>query len=281
MMQTVQSALSTAKTRLQSASDSAALDAQVLLCAVLKVERAYLLAHPEQTLTDDQQTRFDAFIARAADGEPLAYILGRRPFYDRELIVTPDVLIPRPETEHLLEAALAFARQHPGCMAVDIGTGSGALAVTLAALSPSTGVHALDVSPAALNVAQQNAALHQARIQFWLGNLLTPLIEQGIKVDLVMANLPYIATDDLPDLAVTRYEPRLALDGGADGLDLVRRLLEQAPNVCNPGGLILLEIGADQGAATVDLGRAAFPNADVSIIKDLAGLDRIIQIALH
>src|SRR5262245_42429011 len=111
MMQTVQSVLTAAKIRLQSASDSAALDAQVLLCAVLNVERAYLLAHPEQHLTPEEQNQYDAFIDRAAEGEPLAYILGRRPFYDRELIVTPDVLIPRPETEHLLEAALTFARQ--------------------------------------------------------------------------------------------------------------------------------------------------------------------------
>jgi len=278
MTQTIQSALQTAKKRLQTASDSAALDAQVLLCAVLEVERAYLLAHPEQSLTPDQIAQFESFVERAALGEPLAYILGRRAFYDREFFVTPAVLIPRPETEHLLEAALTFARMHSGCTAVDVGTGSGALAVTLAALSLGTTVHAVDFSPAALNVARRNAALHQVNVQFWEGDLLRPLIEEGIKADLIMANLPYIATGDLPALAVTRFEPRLALDGGADGLDLVRRLLQQAPIICNPGALLLLEIGADQGASASALARSAFPDADVSIIPDLAGLDRIIQI---
>ncbi|MBZ0284817.1 MAG: peptide chain release factor N(5)-glutamine methyltransferase [Anaerolineae bacterium] len=279
MTQTIQFALRGAKNRLQSASDSGSLDAHVLLAAVLGVERAYLLAHPEQPLTHDQQIRYEAFIDRCAAGEPLAYILGRRAFFDREFIVTPDVLIPRPETEHLLEAALTFAHQHPLCVGVDVGTGSGALAVTLAALSPTATIHAVDFSPAALNIARQNAILHQANVQFWEGDLLTPLVERGIKVDLVMANLPYIASGDLPTLAVTRYEPRLALDGGADGLDLVQRLLQQAPAICNPGALLLLEIGAEQGAAAAAIAQSAFPDAAVTILKDLAGLDRIIQIA--
>ncbi len=254
-------------------------DALALLSAVLEVDRAYLLAHPEQPLTGAQAGQYAAWLERCAAGEPLAYLLGRRAFYDRDFIVTPAVLIPRPETEHLLEAALDFARQHPGLTAVDVGTGSGALAVTLAARVPSARVYAVDVSPAALDVARRNAALHQATVTFFHGDLLQPLLERNLQVDLLLANLPYIATGDLPALVVTRYEPRLALDGGADGLDLVRRLLAQSPSVCRPGALLLLEIGAQQGAAALALAQAAFPQAASRILRDYAGHDRLIAIA--
>lgn len=254
-------------------------DALALLSAVLEVDRAYLLAHPEQPLTGAQAGQYAAWLERCAAGEPLAYLLGRRAFYDRDFIVTPAVLIPRPETEHLLEAALDFARLHPGLTAVDVGTGSGALAVTLAAREPSARVYAVDVSPAALDVARQNAALHQATVTFFHGDLLQPLLERNLQVDLLLANLPYIATGDLPALVVTRYEPRLALDGGADGLDLVRRLLAQSPSVCRPGALLLLEIGAQQGAAALALAQAAFPQAASRILRDYAGHDRLIAIA--
>lgn len=269
---TVRDALRAARARADSA------DAQALLGAALGVDRAYLLSHPERPLTEDQAEQYRSELNRLEAGEPLAYILRRRAFYDRELIVTPDVLIPRPETELLLEEALAFARRHPGLTAVDVGTGSGALAVTLAARMPSARVYATDVSPAALDVAQQNAALHSANVTFLPGDLLQPFIEQDMRLDLLMANLPYIASGDLPDLDVSRYEPRLALDGGADGLDLIRRLLAQAPGLCNPGALALLEIGAEQGAAALALARQAFPQAHADVMRDYAGHDRIIRI---
>jgi release factor glutamine methyltransferase len=261
-------------------TDSGSLEAQLLLAHVLGRDRAYVLAHHEQTLTDDQRALYAALIERISTGEPLAYILGRRAFYDREFIVGPEVLIPRPETELLLETALAFAQAHPGCVAVDVGTGSGALAVTLAAKAPDATVYATDISPHALAIARQNAAMHNTSVTFFEGDLLAPLLERRIRVDLLMANLPYIATGELPDLAVTRYEPLLALDGGADGLDLVRRLLAQAPYVCNPGACLLLEIGWDQGAAALQLAQRAFPDAAAVVLKDFAGLDRIVRIDL-
>lgn len=253
-----------------------ALDAHVLLGEILGVNRAYLLAHPEATLTPEQVERFEAWVERCAAGEPVAYILGRRAFYDRDLLMTPDVLIPRPETELLLENALAWVGSR-ALVAADIGTGSGALAVTLAANRPNVQVYAVDISSAALAVARRNAEASAVSVQFYEGDLLLPLIERGIKVDLIMANLPYIASDEIPTLAVSRYEPHLALDGGADGLDQIRRLLRQVPQVAYPGALILLEIGAGQGAAVLQLVEQTLHPARAELLLDYAGVDRIIR----
>jgi release factor glutamine methyltransferase len=186
------------------------------------------------------------------------------------------VLIPRSETELLLEQALMFIKEHPSSVAVDIGTGSGALAVTLAAHNPQTRVYATDISPSALIIARYNAFLNDANVTFFEGDLFEPLTSRQIRVDVVMANLPYIASEELATLDVSRHEPHLALDGGVDGLDVIRRLLVQIPLVCNPGALILLEIGADQGEVVLELGRSLSPNAE--ILKDYAGLDRILKI---
>jgi len=264
--------------RLRPVSESAALDVDMLLGEVLGVDRAYLLAHGDQVLTDEQREQFERWVERAANGEPIAYILGKRGFYDLEFVVTHDVLIPRPETELLLEQALDWARARPMLTTVDVGTGSGALAVTFARHAPQARVYATDVSTAALAVARQNAERHNANVTFLQGDLLSPLIEGNIRVDLVMANLPYIASDEVPTLAVSRYEPTLALDGGADGLDLIRRLLTQIPQACNPNALILLEIGATQGAATLRLVRQILNPQSADVLQDYAGLDRIVRV---
>lgn len=274
----IQVALQSARQQIQTASESAGLDAQVLLAEVLGVNRAYLLAHSDQSLTPEQETHFTALVMHCAAGEPLAYLIGRRGFYDRELIVSPAVLVPRPETELLLERALAFARSRSTLTAVDVGTGSGALAVTFAALCLHAKVYATDVSPAALAVARQNAALHNANITFFEGDLLLPLLEADIHIDLIMANLPYIPSGEVPVLAVSQYEPHLALDGGADGLDLVRRLLVQAQSLIHPQGLILLEIGAGQGDLASREARMVFPEAQITVELDYAGLDRVVVI---
>ena len=270
---TIRNMLREARQRIDS------LDAHVLLGAALGVDRAYLLTHPETPLTSDQAEHFAAWVTRCAAGEPVAYILGRRAFYDRDFAVTSDVLIPRPETELLLENALAWVGER-SVTAADIGTGSGALAVTFASNRPNADVYAVDISPAALEVARGNAARHRASVTFFEGDLLTPLIERGIKLDLIMANLPYIPAGDLPDLAVTRYEPRLALDGGTDGLELIRRLLGQVPQVAKPGALVLLEIGARQGEAVLASARQVLEPQDATLIFDYAGLDRIIRVQL-
>lgn len=277
-MPTLGEVLRAARAQLELTSPSASLDAQLLMAEILGVSRAHVLAHPERSLSDDEHARFTALILRRMNGEPVAYLLGRRAFYDREFIVTPAVLIPRPETEDLLERALKSPQvAQPDAVAVDVGTGSGALAVTLAALRPHLQVYATDISPAALAVAQLNAYKHGAAVTFFEGDLLAPLIEHGVHVDLIMANLPYIDSAVVPTLEVSQHEPTLALDGGPDGLDLVRRLLAQAPLVIRPGGLMLLEIGYDQGVRTAALVQQAFPSAQVAVISDLAGFDRVVQ----
>lgn len=268
---TIGELLNAAKQRLTGRTPSASLDAQVLLAEILGVSRTYLLAYGEESISPEQAERYRAWIERCAQGEPVAYIIGRKPFYDRELIVSPAVLIPRPETELLLEQAFALVKSS----AVDVGTGSGALAVTLADLRPEVTVYAVDISPEALAIARQN---QQRPVTFFEGDLLAPLIDRGIKVDLIMANLPYIARDEVPTLAVSRYEPILALDGGQDGLILIRRLLAQVPQVCLPQAWILLEIGADQGNAVRALAQAIAQ--EITVLQDYAGLDRIVRIRI-
>ncbi len=276
-------ALKDAQKRIADVSGSARLDAQLLLADVLHADRSILIAHDDQVLTDEQSAQFAAFVTRALAGEPIPYILGRRAFYDRELYVTPAVLIPRPETELLLERALAWTIDRPAVTAADIGTGSGALAVTFAALRPDARVYATDVSESALGVARRNAATFDlsSRLTFYQGDLAQPLIDRAIQLDILMANLPYIPSDvvDTLSIHVREYEPRVALDGGADGVTLIRRLIDQVPSVCKPNALILLEIGMDQEIAVAQIA-ASLVGARVTSYQDYAGLDRIVEIAL-
>lgn len=277
-------ALAWARAQLDAAPGAEPLDAAILLAHVLSLPRAALLAHPETPLSAPLSARFAALVTRRAAGEPVAYLTGRRAFYDRDFLVTPDVLIPRPETEHLIEAALSWAQQRAkrgaGLRVADIGTGSGAIAVTLAVYLPDARLHAIDRSPAALEVARQNAgrAGVAGRITFHQGDLLRPLLDAGERVDLIAANLPYIPSADLDALDVARHEPRLALDGGPDGLDAIRRLLAQMPDALAAPGLALLEIGAGQGAAVRALAERALPGAAIAVLADYAGHDRLLRI---
>ena len=270
---TIRAELRWARTQLGFA-DSPDLDAQVLLAHVLNVGRAFLFAHGERQLSEAQSSAFHAAVARRAAGEPVAYIIGTKGFYDLDLIVTPAVLIPRPETELLLEEALRFIPDERPRTAADIGTGSGALAIAFARQRPQCTVYATDISADALAVAGRNAERHHAAVRLLRGNHAQPLIDQGIQVDLLMANLPYIATDVLRRLPVSRYEPSGALDGGADGLECIRELLTQIPLVCRSGALVLLEIGADQGRAVTALLQERLGTRS-RVLPDYAGLDRI------
>ncbi len=278
MAERVDQALAWARSVLAGASDSDAVDATLLLMHVLGVARAALATHPEMELTAAQSAEFRRRLDDLSKGVPLAYVTGTRAFYDRDFRVTPAVLVPRPETELLIEVALDWARGREKLRIVDVGTGSGAIAVTLAAKLPDARVWAVDVSADALKVARENAERYglRERLTFGRGDLLQPLIESGQQVDLIAANLPYIASDDLRGLRVARYEPQLALDGGADGLDVIRWLIEQAPRVLAVGGYMVLEIGAGQGERVRVLAEAVFPAARV--ILDYAGHDRVVAV---
>lgn len=255
------------------------LDAQLLLCHVLQVERPYLIAHDDRILADDEKAQFEALVARRATGEPIAYILGTKHFWDLEFEVSRTVLIPRPETEHLVEAALERVKDRSKFQAADIGTGSGAIAITVAKHCNAV-MHAIDFSREALAIAEKNASKNGVDIQFYEGSLAQPLIDNDVKVDLLMANLPYIPTSDLQELDVSKHEPVLALDGGEDGLDFIRELLLQVPDCCTEGALILLEIDRRQGQAVINFALEHLAPKETSVIKDLAGLDRIVRIQL-
>ena len=260
--------------------ESARLDAEVLLAHVLGRERSFLLTHPDLPLTPNQATDYANLIRRRAARQPLAYLTGRRWFFGLEFLVTPAVLIPRPETELLVEKALDWlAGRTEGATVVDVGPGSGAIAIALAAHTPpQVRLFAVDCSLAALAVAQENARRHcPGRISFLSGDLLTPLAEPA---DLILANLPYVAAAEgaalMPE--VRDHEPAEALFGGANGLAVIERLLAQAPAHLRPGGALFLEIGASQGEAALLLARRHFPAARITLHPDLAGLDRVLVI---
>ena len=277
-MLTVAAALRQAREALTQHSETAALDAQTLLAAVLHRGRAWLLAHPEARLTPRQHRRLNRACTQLAHGVPLPYVLGYWHFYGRQFAVTPAVLIPRPETETLVELALAWLRQHPTRRRIaDVGTGSGILAVTLAAEIADARITATDISPAALAVARDNARRHRVdeRIAWVETDVLAALTGT---FDLIITNPPYIPTEALNALPVARHEPREALDGGADGLAVIRRVLAQARPRLAAGGLLLMEIAADQGQTARALASAAFPEATVRVHPDLAGRDRVLAV---
>lgn len=267
-----------ASSLLSAHTDRSHVEAELLLAHLLNQPRTYLWAHPEATLTPQQAADYVACVRRRAAGEPLPYITGQIEFFGLIFGVTPDVLIPRSETEILVEVALDWVKAHPDAVAVDVGTGSGCIAVALAVGAPSLRLYATDISPAALRVACANAERHNVaeRITFLEGDLLAPLPEA---VDLIVSNPPYVTEEEWDALPLSvRQEPRTALLSGADGLDAIRRLLQQAQTRLRSGGLMLVEIGERQGKAAQALAQAAFPKADVAILPDLAGKDRVLKI---
>jgi release factor glutamine methyltransferase len=266
------------KARLTQVSETPALEAQVLLAHILGCERSWVLAHPEISLNPEQSAELESELVRLEAGEPLPYILQRWEFFGMDFSVSPQVLIPRPETELLVEQALAWLRANPERrFALDVGTGSGCIALALAVNVPDLHILASDISFGALEQARQNLRriAATARVEFILADLLPAVAEP---VDLICANLPYIPSRELAKLKVGRWEPRLALDGGPDGLSLIRRFLEQAPSSLAPGGLLLIEIEAGQGPAALNLARQAFPKAENFLLHDLAGKDRLVRI---
>lgn len=255
---------------LLAASALPTAEARALLAAVLDVRRERLIAHPTQVVDAASAGRFADLAARRRAGEPLAYLLGRREFYGREFEVGPAVLVPRPETELLVDLALDALRAHAAPRVLDLGTGSGCIAITLALERPEAQVFGVDRSPAALAVARANAAALGARVGLlasdWFGAV------QG-RFDVVVANPPYIAAGD-PHLPALAHEPPHALVSGGDGLDSLRIIVREAPAHLLPGGRLLVEHGHEQGAAV----RALFIEAgfdDVRTLRDAAGIERV------
>ncbi|MEZ4861983.1 MAG: peptide chain release factor N(5)-glutamine methyltransferase [Caldilineaceae bacterium] len=280
---TVGRALNSARERLDEAGcQSASLDAQVILAYVLGVERSWLFAHHEYALTAEEANAFTDLIARRVEHEPVAYLVGRKEFYGLDFVVDRRVLIPRPETELLVDAVLDY---QPGyateqLLIADVGTGSGAIALAVAQNCPAAKLYAIDLSPDALAVAQRNVERLDTRGQVTLlqGDLLDPL---PVTVDVIVANLPYISSVVYPqlDADVRDYEPKVALESGVQGLDAITRLLKAAKKHLHPQGAIFLEIGHDQGEAAQALARSILPDAThISLRHDYHGRDRLVTI---
>lgn len=263
---TLTEALAVARARILSA------EARLLLGHVLGRSAAWLAAHGDEACVPEQLARFHALVERRAAGEPVAYLLGGREFYGRDFAVTPDVLIPRPETELLVDIAKSKVGTDGTARILDLGTGSGCIAVTLALELPAARVTAVDVSAAALDVAQGNAAHLGARVAFVESDWFSALPSE--RFDLIVANPPYIAAGD-PHLTAgdLRFEPRGALTDHADGLAAIRHLVAEAPRHLLPGGWLFFEHGYDQGPAVRELLEAA-GFVDVGQHRDLAGIVR-------
>ncbi len=265
-------------------SDTPALDASVLIAQIIKKPRTWVMAHPELALTSEQQKQLDDSLARLEGGEPLPYVLGIWEFFGLAFQVTSDVLIPRPETELLVEKAIAWLQKCPsGRTVADIGTGSGAIAVSIAVNVSNVHILATDISPAALEVARWNAQKNHVseKIEFLECDLFPT--QSGLDArafNLICANLPYIPTETLHHLPIFGREPTLALDGGKDGLDLYRRLFSLAPKWLAPHGKMLLEIESTQRTKILSIANNMFSNSEIRLHQDLLGLDRLLEIDL-
>ncbi|BAJ62997.1 peptide chain release factor N(5)-glutamine methyltransferase [Anaerolinea thermophila] len=259
-------------------SDTAGIEVQVLAAHVLKRPRAWIAAHPETLLSDEQASHLNTLLGRLLEGVPLPYLTGKQEFFGLEFEVSPAVLIPRPETETLVEAALQWLKRFPERNRVaDVGTGSGCIAVSIAYHMPNVRVLATDFSHEALKVAQRNVNRHGVsdRVQLIQCDLLSACAGM---FDLVCANLPYIPTSALDETPPARFEPIAALDGGESGWEKIKALLQDAPRWLVPGGCILLEIQWDQGQTVSEIARGIFPAAEIQILQDLAHLDRVVLI---
>jgi len=266
--------------------DTPELDSQVLLAHILEKPRTWIIAHPEAHPTKSQIVSIEEAVSRLETGEPLPYLLGHWEFFGIDLELTPAVLIPRPETELLVERAIEWlsASQVRRTVA-DVGTGSGCIAIAIAKHFTDANIIATDISYPALEVAQRNARRHNLvkQIDFIQCDLLPPhpdSLPTELHFDLICANLPYIPTDTLHKLSIYGHEPALALDGGMDGLDIVRRLIKVAPAWLAPNGLILLEIETSQGISAVSLAYDAFDSAEIQLHRDLSGKNRLVEIRL-
>lgn len=262
--------------------ESARSEAEILLAHALGMRRIDLYLNHDQPLGEEELKRFKALINRRLDREPVAYITGTREFWSLALAVNPSVLIPRPETECLVEALLPFLDDQTGSpkRVLDMGTGSGAIIIALAHEHPEHRYVAMDRSAAALQLARQNARKHKLahRIDWYCGSWDAALMPDRQVFDLIATNPPYIRSGDISGLApeIRNHEPRMALDGSGDGLKCIRQIIESAHRYLSPGGLLALEIGYDQGPVTRSIARHVGQYRSSRIIKDYSGHDRVV-----
>ncbi len=256
--------------------DDAPLEGELLLRHVLGIDRTRLYLDLDLELSPGREEVLWQLVRRRLSGEPAAYITSHCEFYSLDFHVDPRVLIPRPESELLVEEALGLAQNHSLSAIAEVGTGSGAIAISLALELPETKIYATDISAPALEVALINCQKHGVtdRVCLLPGDMLDPLPEP---VDLIIANLPYVRKSELSGI---RFEPLLALDGGSDGLRKIRRLCRQASGKLRPGGFLLLEIGEGQGVAVTTLLHTIFPTGKIRLMPDLSGIERVVSLSL-
>jgi len=274
---TVKEILSCARKLLDASHiDDASFEGELLFRQAIGLSRAQLYSTLEHEIDPEQEAAFRQMVRLRLDGKPSAYIIGRREFYGLDFIVDPNVLIPRPESELLVEKTLSLAGNRKTPVIADIGTGCGAIAISLAVNLPRARIYATDISATAIEVAAVNCRKHEVvdRIRLLCGNMLEPLPEP---VDFIVANLPYVKLSDIDDRCP---EPLLALDGGADGLEKIKRLIHQVEGNLNPGGCLLLEMGLGQREAIISLLHRLFPTAGLEVTPDLSGIDRMVSMLL-
>ncbi|MBR1729325.1 MAG: peptide chain release factor N(5)-glutamine methyltransferase, partial [Selenomonadaceae bacterium] len=259
--------------------ENARLEAEILLCNVLKTNRLNLYLNSDRHLTDDHLFMYKKLIQRRLKGEPIAYIVGSKEFMNFDLTVDENVLIPRPETEILVEAVIDRLKNFSGKIKIaDLGTGSGAIAISIAKFIVNVEVEAVDISEKAIDIAKLNAINNNVadKINFHVGDLFDPIVDQ--KFNAIVSNPPYIPSDIINTLQseVKNYEPRIALDGGADGLNFYRKIIDLSPKLLLKNGFIAVEIGYDQSELITNLIESGGRFKQIEVIKDLAGLDRIV-----
>ncbi|KAA6448085.1 peptide chain release factor N(5)-glutamine methyltransferase [Bacillus atrophaeus] len=256
--------------------------AELLLMNDIGMDRSKLFASLQDPISEDELYRFKRHVEMHKEGVPVQYIIGKEAFYGRVFIVNDDVLIPRPETEevilHLLEKQKRVFPEGEPLRVIDVGTGSGAIAVTLALENKHFSVSAIDISKEALQIAAENAERLGAKVDFFEGDLLEPFIKEGKKADIIVSNPPYISEEEMADLSnvVRFHEPLHALTDGGDGLRFYKRFMEDIPRVMNEKALVVFEIGWKQGDAVKEMFLRTFSNAEVEVLKDINGKDRTV-----
>jgi release factor glutamine methyltransferase len=259
--------------------DDAALEGEILLRHVLGIDRAQLYANLDSNVSPSDVKTLMKLVERRIKGEPSAYIIGSKEFYGLDFTVNRHVLIPRPETELLVEQAIKICHNYSYSKIADIGTGCGAIAISLAVNMPSVKVYATDISPKALKMAEQNCLKHgvTGRVTLLRGDILKPLPES---VDLIIANLPYVKNSDIPSQGPLSFEPQVALNGGEMGLDKIKEMCRQARDKLNDKGSLLLEIGQGQVEDVKTILHNHFPKDIIEVEKDLAGIERVVSLRL-